>query len=208
MDAHAMHTVCEPIRAHAPTTQIKMDARLPPARALWLSGWGRSRFTSFLQYVDTVPQMPLMRAPEVTLCTPILIDTAVSLTHACQLLGVGFAGDDGVFVDMVHEGAVQDVRWQWWSRRAMYVRQAAGGLDGFPLQQRVVPLTAFDGVCLLAQDRAALENGSMLLCAGSWMNGSPRYRACFVCNRGELTLAVMDLVDLPSEMLIPGRLRP
>lgn len=190
------------------TVRALHDARFAPARALWLSGWGRSRFRTFGDYVNTVPPVPTVRSGEASLCRTLLVDTAVSLMQACQLLGIAFVGDDGVFVDMVHEGSVRDVRWAWWSPCALYTRQAYGSrLDGFPLQQRVVPLTAFEGVCLLAQERTALNDGGMLICAASWMCGSPRYRACFVNVNGEPTLSVIDIADVWPDRLVPGRLR-
>lgn len=204
-------TVRRVVRAVA-TQRLVCEASISHGRALWLSGWGQGRYRTFAEYAQTIPSLPQIheasRAQQVVrMCEPFLIDGSLSLMRACRMLGIAFAGDDAVFVDMVHDGFMREVRWAWWSPQALTAEGAAGSLRGFTVQQTVVPLTAFEGACLLAQDRSLLVNGAWLICAGSWMNSSPRYRACYCQQDGEPTLAVIDMNDLPPERLLPGRVR-
>ncbi len=208
MEAAIMETT---VRS-APARRLVCEASMAHGRALWLSGWGQGRFRSFADYMQTIPSLPPAHGSSraqglARLCEPFLIDGSLSLVRACRMLGFAFAGDDSVFVDMVHDGFLRDVRWAWWSAQALSVCAAAGSLQGFSVQESVVPLTAFEGACLLAQDRSLLQNGRWLVCAGSWMNSSPRYRACFCVQDGEPALAVVDFNALPPERFIPGRVR-
>ncbi|MDP3685478.1 MAG: hypothetical protein Q8R32_01455 [bacterium] len=102
------------------------DIRVTQAKVLWNRGWGRERgITTFEEYLNSIPLAPERPAGMPNCFRPVLWDLfplfrekgktpRVSITKACQLLGVAFSGDDETFVNHEATPEITDpVYWVW-----------------------------------------------------------------------------------------------
>lgn len=165
------------------------DVRATHARRLWESGWGRGRFMTFQQYLASIPSVP--RQPlDRRFTMLVLVDAAVKLTHACQMLGIAYQGDDTVF--SVHGDAPRtpEVYWLWVHDGASNRGRAAFDVrHGSAANER--GLTALEGVCLYACHPDVLTSHSIDLVAAR-LGSFPAYNACLLLHEGQPTLGVSE----------------
>ncbi|MBI2483245.1 hypothetical protein HYV74_03660 [Candidatus Uhrbacteria bacterium] len=142
-----------------------IDPRRAQAKALWDKGWGRELgCKKFEDYLASIPEIPIfpngytVRFPHL-----VLVDQRITLTRACQLLGVKFDGNDQTFVPYDPARAVTtQVSWARCQDGRVYNdRKPIDCRTEFAAKGDEFGLSAFEGISLYAQHPEVIDGHCM-----------------------------------------------